>query len=115
MVINTTDFSRLFSKYSDRPIGESLKIVQEVFAFLGEILYEHQMDVSILGFGSFKQSVIKGKTIKHPLTGESIDVPDSLYVKFKPSERARAKAKAKLELIQEIAEEESDGQDDGIQ
>ena len=115
MVINTTDFSRLFSKYSDRSIAESLKIVQEVFAFLGEVLYEHQMEVAILGFGSFKQVMEKGRTIKHPMTGEPIEIPDRLLVKFKPSERARAKAKAKLELIKEIAEEESNGQDDGIQ
>ncbi|GEM_PF-617833 len=41
--------------------------------------------VAIKGFGTFERKIRKGRTYKHPVTGENIDVADKETILFKPS------------------------------
>ncbi len=43
--------------------------------------------VAVKGFGTFERKIRKGRAYKHPLTGESIDVPDKETILFKPSDQ----------------------------
>jgi nucleoid DNA-binding protein len=41
--------------------------------------------VAVKGFGTFERKIRKGRAYKHPLSGDSIEVPDKETILFKPS------------------------------
>lgn len=43
--------------------------------------------VAVKGFGTFERRIRKGRAYKHPLTGESIEVPNKETIVFKPSDQ----------------------------
>jgi DNA-binding protein HU-beta len=42
--------------------------------------------VTLKGFGTFRTSVASARKGRNPITGETIDIPESTRVKFKPSQ-----------------------------
>lgn len=51
-------------------------------------------EVKLAGFGSFSVKDVAAKTIRHPSTGESLDVPASKKVSFKASSALKERVKA---------------------
>ncbi len=69
------------SKYSQTEVK---KLVNAFLEVLTDSLKENER-ITIAPLGTFFNRVRKGRTIKHPLTGESIDVKPGLVPAFKPS------------------------------
>ena len=85
-MINTTEFCREFAKTYGLSIKSSESIVNSVFEFLGQKLFEDKEDVLIRRFGTFKHKKMAEKTVRHPGTGELMVMPERDMVKFTPSE-----------------------------
>ena len=50
--------------------------------------------VAVKGFGTFERKIRKGRAYKHPLSGESIEVPDKETILFKPSKNLIAASRS---------------------
>jgi nucleoid DNA-binding protein len=60
------------------------EIYDNTFAILGDALKKGE-DIAVKDFGTFKLKAKAAKTCKNPKTGESINVPASTVVRFKPA------------------------------
>ena len=73
-----------------------------------ESIYEGLMEdskVSLVGFGSFKLVERKARKARNPKTGETIDVPAKMAVKFTPSKAMKEDAAAQPLASAEAAAE----------
>jgi nucleoid DNA-binding protein len=85
-------------------------LCRSLFDTLGEVLYELNEDVVIKNFGSFRKRRVMPHTVKHPLTGEPIFVPERVYFKFNASETYRtAEEKAQIAAEKEPIDYTADG------
>lgn len=51
-------------------------------------------EVKLAGFGSFSVKDVAAKTVRHPATGESLDVPATKKVSFKAAAALKERVKA---------------------
>ena len=65
------------------PRSKAAEVVDAVFAAIGKALKEEQ-EVRLVGFGTFATAKRKAATGRNPRTGEEIEIPASVSVKFKP-------------------------------
>jgi DNA-binding protein HU-beta len=68
---------------TDLPRTKAAEVVDAVFGAIGKALKEEQ-EVRLVGFGTFATSRRKAGTGRNPRTGEEIEIPASVAVKFKP-------------------------------
>ncbi len=80
------------------PRKRAMKILNAVLASVGDLL-AFKNKVAIKGFGTFESRMRKGRAYKHPLTGESVVVPDKETVVFKPSKNLLSFIKSQNQLI----------------
>ncbi len=85
-MINTTEFCREFAKAYGVSIKYSESVINGVFEFLGQKLFEDKEDVQIRKFGTFKHKTMAQKNVRHPASGKMVVVPERDVVKFIPSE-----------------------------
>ena len=62
---------------------KAAEVVDAVFAAIGKALKEEQ-EVRLVGFGTFATAKRKAATGRNPRTGEEIEIPESIAIKFKP-------------------------------
>jgi DNA-binding protein HU-beta len=62
---------------------KAAEVVDAVFAAIGKALKDEQ-EVRLVGFGTFATAKRKALTGRNPRTGEEIEIPASVSVKFKP-------------------------------
>lgn len=79
--MNKKEFSKIVAKKFDLSQEYSLDLVRAVFATLSEVLNEGH-NVYIYGFGTFKHKVRKAKRLRHPKTGEMIEMPEKKIIAF---------------------------------
>ena len=81
--MNKMDLIVQVADRADLPKIKAASVVDAVFGAIGQALQRHE-DVRLLGFGTFaaaRRDAVQGH---NPRTGESITIPASTSVKFKP-------------------------------
>lgn len=63
---------------------DSYRAVTAVLEAIAHLVRWHGQ-VTIKGFGSLKRRMRKGRSYRHPRTGEAVRVPDKTTIYFKPS------------------------------
>lgn len=66
----------------------SAQAVQEFLDLLGESLAGGK-EVRLTGFGSFRLAERRERTVRHPLTGENLVVPEHKTVRFRPAKHLK--------------------------
>ncbi len=89
-MLTKEQFSRYFAGETGLTIKDSRIVCNAVFDALGVLLYDKGESVMIDGFGSFKQKIVKAHKVRHPATGELINVPEKVVVKFTKSKAYRS-------------------------
>lgn len=85
-MINGKELSKVYAKTFGVSQRYAAEICGSVFELLGKLLYEEKEDITIYGFGSFKQKTMAEKRARHPGTGEMIVIPERHIVKFRSTE-----------------------------
>lgn len=94
--MNTGD---LIKEMSDRSRLQ-LEFTQEMVGLFLDVLIEsleNGNDVVVKGLGAFRWKKAPPKKIRHPRTGEIIDMPERLLLKFSPAKALRRRPCAKTE------------------
>lgn len=81
---NKAELADLLAERLRVPRKRAMRLLDAVLRAIGDLLCT-KGKVTIKGFGTFESRTRKGRAYKHPLTGESVDVPDKGTVIFKPS------------------------------
>jgi DNA-binding protein HU-beta len=81
--VNKMDLVASVADETELPRTKAAEVVDAVFAAIGKALKEEQ-EVRLLGFGTFATAKRKAGTGRNPRTGEEIEIPASVSVKFKP-------------------------------
>lgn len=81
---------RLVSQKNGISIKQSRKIVQTIFDSISSSIVAGDK-VKITGFGTFEAKKRSAFRIKHPKSGEVIDIPDSFQPSFEPSKQLKEK------------------------
>jgi len=68
---------------TELPRAKAAEVVDAVFAAIGKALKDEQ-EVRLVGFGTFATAKRKAATGRNPRTGEEIEIPASVAIKFKP-------------------------------
>ena len=66
------------------PVSEALEFISVFQASLIEAL-QHEGEISLHGFGSFKRKTRAARTGRNPKTGETLTIPEREVVQFKAS------------------------------
>ncbi len=85
-MINGKELSKIYARKYGVSQRCAAEVCGSVFELLGDILYNEKEEVTIYGFGSFKQKTMAQKRARHPATGEIIVIPERRIIKFKPSD-----------------------------
>ncbi|WP_051418438.1 HU family DNA-binding protein [Mesoplasma seiffertii] len=80
----------LIANYSDMSKKRVKQIVDDVFATLQNKL-EASEEITLAGFGKLQTITKPAKVSRNPLTGEKINIPEQIGVKFKPSKTLKEK------------------------
>lgn len=84
--------SMLIEKVAQRVEGLTLKqteiVVETVFDSIKEALSKNEK-IEIRGFGNFRLKERKPRRARNPKTGESVDVPNKMAVRFKAGKALR--------------------------
>tara|TARA_Y100000590_G_scaffold329487_1_gene374189 strand:+ start:95 stop:403 length:309 start_codon:yes stop_codon:yes gene_type:complete len=87
------DIAKEFSKRSKNSVRNSLKLTDQFFNILKDILIEDNLytRIEIRNFGVFEAKPTKAKPrARNPLTNEEIYVPAHKKTRFKPGKTIRA-------------------------
>lgn len=76
------DFAKVLAKKFDIAQDYALDITEAVFETLSETLDSGE-DVYFYGFGTFKHETRKSKIVRHPKTGELMEIPSKEIIVFK--------------------------------
>ena len=84
--------SVLIEKVAERAEGLTLKqteiVVETVFESIKDALGKNEK-IEIRGFGNFRLKERKPRKARNPKTGESVDVPSKMAVRFKAGKALR--------------------------
>ncbi|MBV9249333.1 MAG: HU family DNA-binding protein [Acetobacteraceae bacterium] len=86
--MNKMDLIAAVADETDLPRTKAAEVVEAVFQVIGRAL--KQEDVRLVGFGTFGTARRKAATGRNPRTGEEINIPASVSVKFKPGKGLKA-------------------------
>ena len=81
--MNKMDLVASVADETELPRTKAAEVVDAVFAAIGKALKDEQ-EVRLVGFGTFATAKRKALTGRNPRTGEEIEIPASVSVKFKP-------------------------------
>ena len=81
--MNKLDLIAAVAEQADIPKAAATTAVEAVFSAIGTALKGKQ-EVRLTGFGSFAIAERKATKGRNPRTGEEIDIPASVSVRFKP-------------------------------
>jgi DNA-binding protein HU-beta len=82
-LVNKMDLIAAVADQSDLPKAKAAEVVDAVFAAI-ETALKRKEEVRLVGFGSFATASRKASTGRNPRTGETIEIPESTSVRFKP-------------------------------
>ncbi len=75
------DIAEQLSERTGLTKKESGEAVSAIFGIISESLVEGK-NVKLVGFGTFESKQIKARKGRNPKTGEQIEIPSSVKVKF---------------------------------
>ena len=81
--ISKQDIVSRVAEEADITRVQAAKVVDAVFGTIQQALREKQ-EVRVLGFGTFVTATRKATKGRNPRSGEEIDIPASISVRFKP-------------------------------
>lgn len=81
MQYNRQKFVRKFAKNADLTVRDADYVYDRFLATLNECLHEGN-GVSFHGIGRFVVSTMPKKTLKHPITGEDLEMPEYTRAMF---------------------------------
>lgn len=81
--MNKMDLIAAVAEETDLPKSKATEVVDAIFSTIEKALKEQQ-EVRLIGFGSFVAAKRKATTGRNPQTGEEIQIPASISVRFKP-------------------------------
>lgn len=83
--MNKWDFIKRVSEKSGKPQTELNKVITAITEVITEQVRDNGEDVTLLGFGTFKQRKTEAKTCRSPFDGKTITTKPSRTIQFKPS------------------------------
>ncbi len=81
--MNKVDLITAVAEQADMPKSAATQAVDTILAVI-ETALKSKQEVRLTGFGSFVTSERKATKGRNPRTGEEIDIPASVSVRFKP-------------------------------
>ncbi|GBQ82002.1 histone-like DNA-binding protein HU [Asaia bogorensis NBRC 16594] len=81
--LNKQELIAAVAEKTDLPKAKAGDVVEALFASIEEALARKQ-EVRLVGFGSFATATRKAAKGRNPRTGEEIDIPASVSVRFRP-------------------------------
>lgn len=75
------DIAEILSERTGFTKKEASEAISTMFGIISESLVENK-NVKIVGFGTFETKQIKARKGRNPKTGEPLDIPSSVKVKF---------------------------------
>ncbi|MBV8574684.1 MAG: HU family DNA-binding protein [Acetobacteraceae bacterium] len=81
--MNKMDLIASVADETELPRTKAAEVVEAVFSAISKALKEEQ-EVRLVGFGTFATAKRKAATGRNPRTGEEIEIPESIAIKFKP-------------------------------
>ncbi|WP_122049446.1 HU family DNA-binding protein [Asaia bogorensis] len=81
--LNKQELIAAVAEKTDLPKAKAGDVVEALFASIEEALARKQ-EVRLVGFGSFATATRKAAKGRNPRTGEEIDIPASISVRFRP-------------------------------
>ncbi|CAI3922256.1 Bacterial nucleoid DNA-binding protein IHF-alpha (HimA) (PDB:1B8Z) [Commensalibacter communis] len=81
--LNKQELVAAVAEKVDLSKAKSAEVVDAVLSTIEETLAKKQ-EVRLVGFGSFVTATRKAAKGRNPRTGEEIDIPASISVRFKP-------------------------------
>ncbi|MDI2113501.1 HU family DNA-binding protein [Commensalibacter nepenthis] len=81
--LNKQELVAAVAEKIDLSKAKSAEVVDAVLSTIEETLAKKQ-EVRLVGFGSFVTATRKAAKGRNPRTGEEIDIPASISVRFKP-------------------------------
>ena len=78
------EFISLVAERTDMSKKDTEKIVDAVFAALGDLMVQGDRLV-LSGFGSFETKVRAARSGRNPRTGAAVKIPPRKVIKFRPS------------------------------
>jgi len=81
--LNKQELIAAVAEKTDLPKAKAGDVVEALFASIEEALVRKQ-EVRLVGFGSFATTTRKAAKGRNPRTGEEIDIPASISVRFRP-------------------------------
>jgi len=90
--MNKTELIAAISDLNDIPKSTVGPVLNACLETIAEALEEGEK-VDLAGFGSFSITPVAARKGRNPATGETIDIPASNRVKFKPSAKLKRAVK----------------------
>ena len=81
-MINSQQFAKAYSERYGVPYEFAIHECKKFWELLGRFLYEDKADITIYGFGSFKQRIMNERNVMHPVSKEIITIPKCSRIKF---------------------------------
>lgn len=81
--MNKIDLIAAVADRTDLSKAKAGEVVDAVFGAI-ELSLKNKEEVRLVGFGSFATATRKATTGRNPRTGEEIQIPESVSVRFKP-------------------------------
>lgn len=86
--MNKGDLVEFVASHNKVSKGDAQKAVEGVFKGIMDAL-SNKNDCQFIGFGSFKVRELKSRMGKNPQTGQTIKIPSSTSVGFRPSKQMK--------------------------
>lgn len=71
--------------------GDALDMVKDVFSVVSDLLLKEDVGITIGKVGLLYNGLQKGRTGRHPQTGETMTIPDKRTIKYKPAPKYKNK------------------------
>jgi DNA-binding protein HU-beta len=81
--MNKQELIAVVAEQTEMPKAKAGEVIDAVFEAIGASL-KGKSDVRLVGFGTFSTSTRKAGKGRNPRTGEEIDIPATVSVRFKP-------------------------------
>lgn len=79
-----SEFTVLFAQKAGMAVSEAERLLAALLDSIEDGLYKDGK-VALRGFGAFDVRVVKARSGRNPGTGESMAIPESKTVRFKPA------------------------------
>ena len=86
-MINAKDFALVYANKFNIPHKYAISECDKFWQVLAKLLYENEEDITIYGFGSFRQKILTAKKVQHPITKEITTIPQRRIIKFVQTSR----------------------------